>query len=434
MKLGSNTIETISHTASAISEAVVMPDKSFRMVEYTPNGKVIVALQPSVEPAGEGYKAQVSPLPVLDAIGNAPDYQPYAYDGVKDYSPWHTLQPHSWFPLVDTVADQASYAGVVLSGSDVLDFHKWRAVPVYYYSLKSFGGVADYSFYNKLTLSAQRQFFMLGDADAPVRYLDEEVRYQALLHHSFNSMDSGLYLAGGVASERINTTVTTGTGVDQSFRNTITGAIVQYDNSKIYKQSISPVDGRRVQLLGESYSPPDSSDFSGKTSRMDWNEFIALGNNHALHFRLLLGEGDAGIRPYRLGGVSETLSLIGGDTGLGRRDFPLRGYPAGLAALSGSNIGLVTAEWKFPLGYHYDGFFVPPVGIGRESLSVFVDSGDAWSQGETIALKTGAGIEWNIEALLGYDLLHLSTTLGFARGLDKDGENRLYLRVVLPLL
>jgi len=112
----------------------------------------------------------------------------------------------------------------------------------------------------------------------------------------------------------------------------------------------------------------------------------------------------------------------------------LRGYPTGLAALGGNNISLVTAEWSLPLGYHYDGFFVPPLGVGRESLTIFVDSGDAWTQGEKIRFKTGIGMEWNIEALLGYDLLHLSTTVGIARGIDNGGESQLYLRVALPFL
>jgi len=51
-----------------------------------------------------------------------------------------------------------------------------------------------------------------------------------------------------------------------------------------------------------------------------------------------------------------------------------------------------------------------------------------------VEYKTGYGIEWNIEALLGYDLLHLATTLGYARGVDQGGESQLYLRVILPFL
>jgi hypothetical protein len=432
--LGGNRIDTLSNTLSAVTEAVQMPDKSFRMVEYTPHGKAIIALQASDAPATPGYTALDPSVPVVDAISNAADFQPAAYGDVTDYSPWSTLKPHSWFPLLDTGAAQVSYAGILLNGSDALDFHRWNALPLYYYNQQQLGGLANYSFYNNFTLSAQRELFILGDLNSAVQYLDDEVRYQALLHHSFNTLDSGLVLAAGAASEAIYTRVIKGTGVDQTFNNKITGGIAQFDNSRIYKNSIAPVDGRRVQFLSESYELLGGSDYSGKTSRVDWHEYIALSGNHALHFRFVRAEGDPGIRPYHMGGVSEVLSKIGGETGLGRRDFPLRGYPSGLAALSGSNIGLLTAEWKIPLGYHYDGWFVPPLGIGRESLTLFADSGDAWNQGEKIGAKSGIGMEWNIEALLGYDLLKVATTLGYARGLDDGGESRLYLRVTLPLL
>lgn len=432
LKLGDDKIDTLSNTASAITEAVQMPDKSFRMVEYTGKGQAIIALAAHAL-TDSGYAVKTSALTAVDALNYAADYQPHPYIEVTDYSPLSTLKPHYWFPLIDSTSAQASFIGVLMSGSDALDFHQWRAIPLYYYDQKTLGGLASYSFYNNVTLSAQRQYFMQGDLNSPLRYRDEEVRYQALLHHSFNTLDSSFYLAGGVAHEEINSLLIQGTGVDQKFENKISGVIAQYDNSRFYKRSISPVDGRRVQLLDESYDLLGGSDYSGKTSRLDWNEYIALGDNYAFHLRVLYGQGEAGIRPYRLGGVSEMLSKLGGDTGLGRRDFPLRGYPAGLAALSGSNIGLYTAEWKIPLGYHYDGWFIPPVGIGRESLSLFVDSGDAWNQGEAVEYKTGVGVEWNIEALLGYDLLHLPTTLGYAHGMDKGGEDRLYLRVVLPL-
>lgn len=438
LKLGSDTIETLSHTASVISEAVVMPDKSFRMVEYTPNGKAIVGLEPStaqsVNKVTPTYAAKVSAPASVDAISNSADYQLYPYNAVKNYSPWRTLRPHSWFPLFTKTNDQTSFVGAILNGSDALDFHRWNAIPLYYYEQKVLGGLANYSFYNKLSLSAQRQFFIQGNPDAAVRFRNDEVRYQALLHHSFNTLDSALYVAAGVASEAIDSQVIKGAGIDQTYNSKITGVIAQYDSSKFYKRSVAPVEGRRVELLSESYDLLGGSYFTGKTSRLDWNEYIDLDANHALHFRVLQAQGDPGIRSYNLGGTNELLSQIGGETGLGRRTFPLRGYTSGLTALTGNNMGLVTAEWEIPLGYHYDGWFVPPVGVGRESLTVFVDSGDAWNQGESINVKTGVGLEWNIEALLGYDLLKVATTLGYAHGLDQGGENMLYFRVTLPQL
>ena len=433
LSLRDKNIVTLSNTPSLISEAVEMPDKSFRLVENSSAGKVITALDPVAEQKLASYPAKPKSSPAVSAIINQPDYQPYPYVDVKDYSPWHTLKPHAWFPLFDTSAEQASYAGIMMNGADALEFHKWNATPLYYYDQKILGGLANYSFYNNLTLSAQRQFFVLGAPTAALRYQDDEVRYQALLHHSFNTLDSNFYLAGGVASETIKEQVIKGTGADLDFNNKITGAIAQYDNSRMYKNSIASVEGRRVQVTSESYDLLGGSNFSGKTSRLDWHEYFALGGNHALHLRLLRAEGDAGIRPYFLGGVSEVLSKIGGETGLGRRDFSLRGYPAGLATLTGSNMGLFTAEWKIPLGYHYDGWFVPPVGIGREALTLFVDTGAAWNTGNVAEAKTGVGMEWNIETLLGYDLLHLSTTVGYARGVNEGGESRLYFRVTLPL-
>lgn len=431
-QLGSDKIDTLSNSASIIAEAVVMPDKSFRMIEYTPYGMAIIAMPATGAASGVSYAATTSSLPVVDAISNAADYQPYAYTELTDYSPWQTLKPQSWFPLLASNTDKTSFVGVTLSGSDALDFHQWSLTPLYYYEQNILGGFANYGFYNSATLLAQRQFLILASPDTTVRFREDEVRYQALLHHSFNTLDSKLYIAAGVASETINQQLISGIGADQKFNNSLAGAIVRFDNRRGYRRSIAAVDGRRVQFLSESYDVLGESNFSGTTSRLDWEEFIGLGGNHALHFRMLYARGDAGIRPYRLGGDSETLSLIGGQTGLGRRDFPLRGYPLGLAALRGSNIGLVSAEWKFPLGYHYDGWFVPPLGIGRQSLALFVDSGDAWNQGAATEFKTGVGIEWNIEALLGYDRLNQTTTLGLARGLDKGGDNQFYLRVNMP--
>jgi hypothetical protein len=165
-----------------------MPDKSFRLVENSSAGKAITALDPVAEQKLASYPAKPKSSPAVSAVINQPDYQPYPYVDVKDYSPWNTLKPHAWFPLFDSSAEQASYAGIMMNGWDALEFHKWSATPLYYYNQKQLGGLATYSFYNNLTLSAQRQFFILGEPTAALRYQDDEARYQALLHHSFNTL------------------------------------------------------------------------------------------------------------------------------------------------------------------------------------------------------------------------------------------------------
>lgn len=432
MELDKRQARIISNSQSQITDAQQMPDGSYRLLQYTAFGSEIVALDKANDNLQPQYTAVEDKQSAADAIIAEKDFQPYPDTGSKPYSPWHTLQPQAWFPVWDRASNEASYAGILLQGADALRFHRWQALPLYYYDLKTWGGLASYNFYNTFVLLAEKQYFMIDNTAATVRYRDEEVRYQALLQHSFNTLDTNWYLAAGVAKEMIEQQVYSGSAPDMAYRNTLAGGIVQYDSTHLYKRSISLADGRRVQLLSEGYDA--NSDYSGKTSHLDWQEYFALGSNHVLYLRGLRAAGDDGIRPYRLGGVSETLSQIGGPTGLGRRSFPLRGYPSGLATLQGSNLALATVEWRLPLGYKYDGWMAPPVGVGRSSVSLFADSGDAWNSGETPQYKTGVGAELKFEALLGYDLLRVNMTAGVARGLDSGGEKQLYLRMTLPML
>ncbi len=432
LSLQTGKVETVSNTLSAISEAVAMPDGSYRLVEYTPHGLAITALE-KTRPTGKRYAARESRPTRVHAVTTASDYQPAPYTQVDDYSVWHTLRPRSWFPLLGIDQDKTSFVGVAVNGADVLGFHRWAAVPLYYYELKKTGGLAAYSFYNRITFSGQRQFFVRGDKDAAIRYRDEENRIQALLNYSFNSLDSSLYLAAGAANERINREPIKGNASYAAYQDNIAGALIRYDNTEFYRRSISLVDGRRIGLTAESYDLFGKSDHKGRAYTFDWKEYIGLGANHVLKLRAIYARGDEGIKPFVLGGERDQLSELGGITGLGRRDYPLRGYPAGLSDLTGTYMGMVSAEWRYPLGIIYDGWFVPPFGIGKHHLSLFVDSGDAWNKGEKVKFKTGAGVEWSAETLIGYDLIKIDITIGYARGFDDLGEDRLYLKLGSPL-
>ena len=433
IKLGGNAVETLSNTLSGLHEAVQMPDNSYRLVEYTPQGLAISALE-SPAKIGKDYIARDTHAPQVQAITTAADYQPVPYEQVENYSAFSTMAPRSWAPTVVSNADTTSYVGVLVNGSDVLGFHSWVANPTYYTTLKALGGYASYDFHNTLTLSVMRQFIVRSNVDAAVRYRDDEGRYQALLGHSFNSFDSSRYIAAGLGGEKINSEIIKGAGTNLYFRDTLAGTIARYDSTEYYRQSISALDGRRVQLSWESYDIPVKNFYAGKAERLDWKEYLGLGKNHVLMLRWQRALGDPGIRPYVLGGETPPLNPLGADIELGRRNFNLRGYPSGSPSLVGTHFEIATAEWRIPLGMIYDGFFVPPLGVGQQALTLFVDRGDAWSNGEKVQLKTGAGLEWSVETLIGYDLLHLGLTLGYAHGFDKvEGGNRLYLRLGMPL-
>jgi WD40 repeat protein len=431
INLADKTITTLSATISGIYEAVAMPDDSYRLIEYGAQGQSISSLPPAPV-TGNNYPAMTPTPPEIDALVNTADYSPMPYENVRDYSALKSIKPRSWAPFLVSTADQNSYAGVSLYGADVLGFHQWTATPYYFLYQHTLGGRASYRFLNTLTLTADRQTLISGKNDDLFQYQSDEIRYQAMLHHSFNSTERSIYLAGGIANEHVKISLTQFNGINFSYQDMLAGIIARYDSTNYYQRSISPVHGRRIQFTGENYDMFKNSFYSGKTHQIDWREYIGLGTNHVLYLRMLLAGGDNGIRPYNLGGGTETYATLNGSTDLGRRKFMLRGYPAGLAALTGTQLGLVTAEWRIPLGLHYDGWFVPPLGLGRHSLSVFVDSGDAWNLGESMQRKTGAGIAWNAETLIGYDMLHLGTTLGVARGLDQQGESQLYFLMGTP--
>ena len=430
--LNTGKVKTISNTLSIVSEAVQMPDESYRLKEYTENSFNITALDKPVV-LGNSYSAKSKEQYQVTALLTDKDFKLIDYSNVDDYSIWSSLYPRSWFPLLSITDDDNSFVGVTVNGRDILGFHRWRAVPLYYYDLGELGGLASYSFYNKVLLSASRDFATSGNVDSETRYLEEENHTQILLNHYFESLSSTVYVAAGTANEKVAYSVVKGSGSNYETKDNITGAILRYDNTEYYRRSISLVDGRDIELVWETYDAFDNSDHSGQTYRIDWKEFVGLGANHVLKLRGLYAEGDEGIRPYSLGGEFDTLSSLGGITQLGRRKFPLRGYENGIQGLNGNNMAMVSAEWRIPLGLVYDGYFVPPFGMGRHSVNVFVDSGDAWYENQETEFKTGAGIEYNIETLIGYNLIHIGVSVGYAHGFDEGGDDLAYLRLGFPL-
>ena len=429
LQLDSGEVITLSNTVSAVTEAVEMPDQSFRMVEYGADGMLITALaRPS--PIGDPYSARsaqafkVNPI-AAEAVQQVPLTE-------EDYDPLESMKPRSWFPLLFLDNDDTSFAGVVIHGRDVLGFHHWSAMPLHYFDQRELGGQLSYSFDDRITLSMQRQFLRRSGRSSRA-YIEDEWRVQLLFNHWINSLDNSLYAAAGIAVERSDLELVSGRGRDYDAEDTLAGIILGYDSTKFYRRSVSLVDGRQLRLTLESYDLLGQSDHSGTTLQFDWKEYLSLNEGKALKVRMLFAWGEEGIKPYELGGETEGLSELGGITGLGRRHFPLRGFSSDNSELNGVNMGLVSAEWRYPLGLYYDGWFVPPVGLGRHSLSLFVDSGDAWDEGERIKLKTGIGVEWSGELLVGYNMIHLGITFGAAHGLGSDGEDRLYLKLGLPL-
>ncbi|MCF6280944.1 MAG: hypothetical protein L3J28_01850 [Candidatus Polarisedimenticolaceae bacterium] len=427
LQLGSGEIATLSHSDSAVMEAVEIADQRFRIAEYRSNGIEISELLPAVNEARyPATSEQLFSVPVA-ASSPSPDMLQE-----QPYEPLHSMRPRSWFPLSEINSDETSFAGIVVMGEDVLGFHRWNVMPLYYYDQQRLGGLAYYSFDDRLTLSIQRQF-MRGSGNDFDAYVEDERRLQLLFNHWINGLDRSFSIAVGLAAEESDIEVVQGSGRYESIDDTLAGIVLGYDTADYYRRSISLSDGRHFSLTLESYDLAGQSDHSGETYRIDWDEFLRLGGGQVLKLKAMFAEGDSGIAPYELGGETELLSQLGGLTGLGSRHFPLRGFAAGNSEMVGTNMAIFSAEWRYPLGYHYDGWFVPPVGLGRHSITLFADSGDAWSDGGSMRLNSGVGVEWAGELLFGYNMIHIGATVGMAHGFGSLGEDRIYLKIGLPL-
>jgi hypothetical protein len=212
----------------------------------------------------------------------------------------------------------------------------------------------------------------------------------------------------------------------------VAGVALTFDSTDFHPLGISRSNGRVVNAVWESSNAFDS-DYSGIAKLIDWNEYFGLFGENVLKMRLAAGAGSDGIRPFELGGVAtadEFLAepMLGTSPPFNRREFILRGYPDGLAKLTGTNMRLLSGEWRFPVVRIERGWMAFPLGIDKIHANGFIDTGAAWTEGNSPDKPyTGIGSEVTLELVFGY-WIPINLTIGFAHGLDDDlGEDQVYL-------
>ena len=213
-------------------------------------------------------------------------------------------------------------------------------------------------------------------------------------------------------------------------KNTLAGIALSFNNSHYYTRSISPIDGRSINFVAEKNNL-FGGDFQGIVQRLDWHEYLRLGKVSVASLRYRAGWGESRTPRFKLGGTyNRTITTPG--IGLSRPpfnhfDFPLRGYPEGLASLRGTSMQLISAELRMPLIRLERTAMAPPIGLQHLHSSLFYEVGSAWDKGEQRKQKRGVGVELHSKLLLGY-LLPVNLSVGMAKGIDEGGEKQFYLR------
>ena len=366
---------------------------------------------------------------------------------IEDYSPWKSLRPRWWMPII-RASNQQTETGFQTSGNDALGVHQYfmelslSQLDVDNIRSNRGSGFFNYAYASRFVAGVQRRQSVLLNND-PAQFNGEPVAIASRLQdevfaafiYSWPGVESSVRVTAGVKlnRDRIGQQLP-GIGV-ADFDDDLVGVSLKYWDFKNYARSISSVDGSNIRLSLETSDPGDSF-FSGEILTLDARHYMRLGLQQVLALRFVQGWGTQQPRPFELGGEGVSLNPLsilspvateGGQ--LGQRSFPLRGYGAGLPQLRGRRMQLLSAEWRFPVGDLIErGWMAPPLGLIQASGRLFVDSGAAWNEGsKTGKYFKGVGAELMLE-VNGFYGLSINWRLGYARGLDEQlGDELIYL-------
>ncbi|HEY3074471.1 MAG TPA: hypothetical protein VGJ74_04800 [Burkholderiales bacterium] len=343
----------------------------------------------------------------------------------RPYSPWPSLRPTAWAPLVQ-IADGAVALGAIVFGLDALELHQYLLAPMVELTQGELLGRAEYAYDGRHGVVANRTLTVRasepdGSSTKIKAYsIKQNAQWVSLWRHLALNQRWYWGLGGALEEEHFHD-LALGTSRVQNER--VLGLVGGFDSRRRQWLSEGPSQGQELRLFAETSSGL-GADFSGHVYRADWRGHLPLGKTVlALRWNEAYGQREA--ERFELGGSkSDDLILL---PELNQRDFALRGYTTGTPSLMGHRARVATVEWRAPLADIDRHLMVPPIGINRLALNLFLDVGAAWDQDAARDYHRGVGAELVSEPKFGY-LFGLQMRAGVAKGLDATGSTKIYLR------
>ncbi|MBI3393066.1 MAG: PD40 domain-containing protein [Nitrospirae bacterium] len=424
----SRKIEQVTNVLTGAFSPVLSPDgKWMALAVYSADGFDIHRMDlTAVHPRpAEPYLEKRPPL--------APEPVPAAGEA-RPYSPGSTLLPRWWFPWYSE-DEKGGVLWAVTSGQDVLDRHYYLIEAGYGLESGRWAYEAYYqndALYPTISLYAADAANEYGDllvdpSGRKSNYWERQRRQTAGLFVPFYRIP---YQHGiSLSYNRLNMTRLSDPGAAaEAPREGVQAGIKTswvLDTSNKYRKSISPEDGRRIEVGYEWIDKSLGGDFNIRKATADWHEFIELGSHHVLAVRAFGGtaSGDRLLqRAYQLGGD------VPGDVTIGTEEttLSLRGYAPD--SIRGQKAVLGSLEYRFPLWRIDRGPSTAPFFFRRLHGAVFADTGTAWDTGGLDAgdLKTGVGGEVRFDIYFSYQF-PITLRAVLARGVSKGGETQAYL-------
>ena len=354
----------------------------------------------------------------------------------RSYSPWSSLLPRTWFPAVQS-ADGALALGAQTYGQDALGLHSYALSSMYEFTQREPLVSAAYDYDGRhgvlaertLTVKASSAKSSGGSASSSSNVdaynIHESAQWVSTWRHL--SFDQRYYwgLGGALDRDRLHVNEQA-TALTRDER--VLGLVAGVDTRRGQYLSEGPSQGQQLRLFAETSNGLRGA-YSGNVYRADWRGHVPLGRT-VLSLRWNEAYAQPEAQPFQLGGSfsEETAYVQPGLPRLNQREFPLRGYLSGEAALTGHHARLGSVELRIPLSDVDRHFMLPPVGFNRVSMNLFFDAGSAWDSGAAQRYYRGAGVEARSELRLGYQY-GVQLSAGLARGLDAPGKTVGYLRV-----
>ncbi|MBK5188166.1 MAG: hypothetical protein JJD97_07955, partial [Gemmatimonadaceae bacterium] len=348
-----------------------------------------------------------------------------------DYSPWRSLVPRYWLPLVGQ-NDFGDYtAGAFTSGNDIVGRHAYAAQVMIDFARGEHTGELTYLYAGLgqpvLQVDASQYWDAYRAVDSAGTFVGDLFRrtrdFDVGMTFSRPRVRSNAYVnVFGTYEARDYTTdpaplIDMIVGLeDPSRRYWVLTSSAGWTNAQQPELSISPEDGVSAGVTGRLKWPTGGGPLASKniSASVAAYKSIDVGAlaHHVLAVHVAAGVADGTEQnEFDLGGASGAAIAALPGLALGsRRIFGVRGFPVGVE--SGTRIVAGSLEYRLPFTRPEHAFGLWPVFLDRTSLSVFGDAGSAsGGLGAARSLAddwiASAGAELGINLAVPYDVPYL---------------------------
>jgi hypothetical protein len=440
-------VRQLTHTTGGATWPDVSPDgKTIVFAGYTVEGSDVFTLPyPPGNQALAGPATQAAPLEGLTAEGSRPAVpadrgvrpgaEPAPLREPSSYRPWRTLKPTSWSPIVAGDSSQIR-GGAALAAYDVLQYHAYVVSATWLVSGPSnaigpSAATPDWQIYYAygrwrptfwVSASAQTSFFagQATDTGSPSSAVERDRQIEAgvlfPIRHERTSHTALASLVRAVDDFSLPTLAVT-------LNRTAARAAWSTNTAHTYGYSVSPEAGATIGVTSELVRHALGAFADATTVTADARVYLpSAGAHHVFALRMAGGTstGDVNMRrTFHLGGAGPNGDVL--DFGRNAASL-LRGF--GADTFAGNRVGLLNADYRFPLAYPQRGIGTWPIFLQTIHAAVFADAGHTWTGAfRARDLKTAEGAELSTDFVAGY-VIPLTATIGVAWGHDGRGSVR----------